>query len=96
MTLSAVKKLVLKLPPKQRIELADVLYDSVPVMPGSVGLVELEHRAEEVISGKVKSISWEVFQRDLDKMRKSIKGDRAIADRNRDRKTPKSKVGRSA
>ena len=72
MTLAAVKKLAIKLPPKQRLQLADVLYESLPLLRGSVGLAELERRADEVISGKVKGIPWKEFQRDLREMRKSI------------------------
>ncbi len=72
MTLAAVKKLAIELPPKQRLQLADALYESLPILPGSVGLAELERRADEVISGKVKGIPWEEFQRDLREMRKSI------------------------
>ena len=72
MTLAAVKKIAIKLPPKQRLQLADALYDSVPVLPGSVGLAELERRADEVISGKVKGIPWEEFERELQETRKSI------------------------
>jgi putative addiction module component (TIGR02574 family) len=72
MTLAAVKKLAIKLPPQQRLQLADVLYESLPLLRGSVGLAELERRADEVISGKVKGIPWEEFKRDLREMRKSI------------------------
>ncbi len=72
MTLAAVKKLAIKLPPKQRLQLADALYESLPILPGSVGLAELERRADEVISGKVKGIPWEEFKRELTDVRKSI------------------------
>ncbi len=91
MTLATAKKIIFKLPLKKRLQLADEIYDSVPDLPGSVGIEELERRIDEVESGKVKPISWEEFQRDLDKMRKSIKGARASAASPRDRKTPKSK-----
>jgi putative addiction module component (TIGR02574 family) len=72
MSLAAVKKPAIKLPPKQRLQLADVLYESLPILPGSVGLAELELRADEVISGKVKGIPWEEFKKELTEMRKSI------------------------
>ncbi len=82
MTLAAVKKLAFKLPRKQRLKLADAIYDdAVPVLPGSVGLAELERRADEVLSGKVKAVSWEEFEVTLDKLKKSIKGGRAIGAR---------------
>ena len=86
MTLAAVKKLAIKLPPKQRLQLADALYESLPILPGSVGLAELERRADEVISGKVKGIPWEEVERELRNMRKSItlkrlrEGGRATSD----------------
>ena len=72
MTLAAVKKLAIQLPPKQRLQLADALYETLPLLRGSVGLAELERRADEVISGKVKGIPWEEFERELREMRKSI------------------------
>ena len=72
MTLAAVKKLAIKLPPQQRLRLADALYESLPILPGSVGLAELERRADEVISGKVKGVPWEEVERELEEMRKSI------------------------
>jgi hypothetical protein len=68
MTLAAAKKLILKLPPQQRVKFAEALYDSVPVLRGSVGIEELERRAEEVISGKVKAIDGKVVLNDLRKM----------------------------
>jgi len=72
MTLAAVKKLAIKLPLKQRLQLADALYETLPPLRGSVGLAELERRADEVISGKVKGIPWDEFKKELTKMRKSI------------------------
>jgi hypothetical protein len=65
--------------------LADALYESLPILPGSVGLEELERRADEVISGKVKGIPWKEFKKELDAVRKSItskrhrQADRAIS-----------------
>ena len=96
MTLAAAKKLILKLPPSQRVKFADVLYDSVPVFPGSVGLEELERRAEEVISGKVKGIPWEEVERELREMEKSIKGAGASAAPTQARRSPKRTARRQA
>jgi hypothetical protein len=70
-TVAAAKKLILKLPPQQRVRFADTLYDSVPVLRGSVGIEELERRAEEVISGKVKALDGKVVLSDLKKMIRS-------------------------
>jgi putative addiction module component (TIGR02574 family) len=89
MTLAAVKKLAISLPLKQRLQLADALYDSVPPLRGSVGIPELERRADEVLSGKVKGISWEQFDRELTKMERSIKGVRSNGAASRGRKSPK-------
>jgi putative addiction module component (TIGR02574 family) len=96
MTLTAVKKLAVQLPLKQRIKLANALYETFPPMRAPSSIAELERRAEEVISGKVKAITWDEFQRDLDEMTKSIKADRANEAPSRGRRIPKSKARRSA
>jgi putative addiction module component (TIGR02574 family) len=96
MTAAAVKKLALQLPLKQRLAVADAIYDSVPVLRGSVGIEELERRADEVLSGKVKAVSWDEFQQDLDAMRKTVKSVRAIEASSQARKTPKSTARRRA
>jgi putative addiction module component (TIGR02574 family) len=88
-TLAAVKKLAIKLPLRQRIQLANALYESVPVLPGSVGIAELERRADEVLSGKVKVIPWDEVERDLKEMRESIKGAGASTASTRGRRSPK-------
>jgi putative addiction module component (TIGR02574 family) len=59
-TLAAVKKLAMKLPSRQRLQLADTLYDSLPSREPTP-IDELERRADEVISGKVKPIPGDVF-----------------------------------
>jgi len=96
MTLAAVKKLAVQLPLKQRIQLANALYETVPPMRGPSSIAELERRADEVLSGKVKPITWGEFQRDLDEMRESIKAGRANVAPRRGRQTPKSKERRPA
>jgi putative addiction module component (TIGR02574 family) len=77
MTLAAVKKLAISLPLKQRIKLANALYDTIPPMRGPSSLAELEARAEDVLSGKVKCVSGEEFDRVLARMEKSITADQA-------------------
>jgi putative addiction module component (TIGR02574 family) len=72
MTLAAVKKLAIKLPLKQRMKLAEAMLETLPPMREPLTLAELEARADEVISGKVKAISEEEFDRDLAAMEKSI------------------------
>jgi putative addiction module component (TIGR02574 family) len=68
MTLAAVKKLAIKLPPKQRLQLAEALFESVPLLQGSVGLAELERRADEVESGKVQALDADEVLAALEKM----------------------------
>ena len=68
MTLASVKKLAIKLPPKQRLQLAEALYESVPLLRGSVGLAELERRADEVESGKVQALDADEVLAELEQM----------------------------
>jgi putative addiction module component (TIGR02574 family) len=65
-TLAAVKKLAVSLPLKQRLQLADALYGSLPPLRGSVGIAELERRADEVESGKVKALKADVVLAELE------------------------------
>jgi putative addiction module component (TIGR02574 family) len=80
MTLAAVKKLAIKLPPAQRLKLADALLETLPPMRKPVTLAELERRIDEVASGKVKAVPGDVFDAELDAMEKSI-GQRRSAHR---------------
>ena len=91
MTLAAVKKLAIKLPLRQRLKLAEAMLETLPPLREPVTLEELERRADEVLSGKVKAISSEEFDRDLAEMEKSIKGVCANAARRRVRRSPKSR-----
>jgi putative addiction module component (TIGR02574 family) len=72
MTLTAIKKLAIKVPLAQRLKLADAMWESIPSMREPVTLEELERRADEVISGKVKAISGKEFDAELDRLEKSI------------------------
>ncbi len=71
MTLAAVKKLAIKLPLRQRLKLAEAIYQSVPSPNKSVGLAELERRADEVLSGKVKAIDADEVLDELEQMIRS-------------------------
>jgi putative addiction module component (TIGR02574 family) len=73
MTLAAVKKLAIKLPPKQRVQLANALYESIPPMRGPSSISEMEARLEEVESGKVKPISGKTFLAELDQMMGAVR-----------------------
>lgn len=98
MTLAAVKKLAIKLPPAQRMKLADALYGSIPILPPSVGLAELERRADEVLSGKVKGIPADVFLAELDAIvqpapkRRSHRGRRPGPANSRTKGTPSGRT----
>ena len=73
MTLTAVKKMAFQLPEIQRVKLASALLDSIPPHREPVTLEELERRAEEVESGKVKPVSSEKFDAHIARLRKSIR-----------------------
>lgn len=60
------------LPPAQRMKLADALLETIPPLRKPITLAELEARADEVISGKVKGVPGEDFDRELAEMEKSI------------------------
>ncbi len=94
MTLAAAKKLILKLPLNKRLEIAAEI--SAPALPGSVGLEELERRADEVLSGKEKGILWEEFERELKAMERSIKRAPASGAAGPARKSPKRTLRRRA
>ena len=73
MTLTAVKKMAFQLPPNQRAKLASALLDSIPPYREPVTLEELERRADEIESGKVRPISGAKFMANLVRLRKSIR-----------------------
>ena len=73
MTLTAVKKMAFQLPEIQRVKLASALLASIPPHREPVTLAELERRAEEVESGKVKPVSSHKFDAHLARLRKSIR-----------------------
>lgn len=82
MTLTAIKKMTSRLTKAQKVKLAgDLLEETLPVFRQPVTLVELERRANDVASGRVKAISGEVFDADLEKMGKSIGSQRRVLQR---------------
>ena len=72
MTLTAVKKLAFQLPPAEQMKLASALLDRIPPHRSPVTLAELERRAEEVESGKVKPVPSDKFDAHIARLRKSI------------------------
>ena len=71
MTLAAAKELIFKLPRRQRLRLAAELSSPDPILPGSVGIEELERRIDEVESGKVKTVPADKVLADLKKLIRS-------------------------
>jgi putative addiction module component (TIGR02574 family) len=68
MTLATLKKAALQLPENQRMKLANALMESLPPHREPVTFEELERRADEVISGKVKAVSSEEFDAGIDRL----------------------------
>jgi len=68
MTLVTLKKAALKLPENQRMKLANALVESLPPHREAVTFEDLERRADEVISGKVKAVSSEAFDAGVDRL----------------------------
>ncbi len=82
MTLAAIKKMTSRLTKAQKMKLAgDLLEEIVPKFREPVTLAELESRANDVASGRVKAVSGKVFDADLDEMEKSIGTQRRLAHR---------------
>jgi len=68
MTLTALKKEVLRLPLAQRIKLANAVFESLPSPQKALSFAEREKRAEEALSGSVKMISAEQFDRETEEL----------------------------
>jgi putative addiction module component (TIGR02574 family) len=77
MTFAAIKKLALQLPLRDRMKLANAMWDSLPPRREPVTLAELERRADEVESGRVKTISSEEFHKRMERLKKSLLGKRS-------------------
>ena len=61
MTLTALKKEVLRLPLAQRVKLANAVFESLPSVRGPLSFEERERRAEEALTGSVKMIPADEF-----------------------------------
>jgi len=82
MTLAAIKKMTSQLTKAQKVKLVgDLLEESLPKFRKPVTLAELERRADDVASGRVKAVSGKVFDAELDEMEKSIGTQRRAAHR---------------
>jgi len=74
MTLAAIKKMTSRLSKAQKLKLAgDLLEESLPVPLKGASFEEIEDRAEEVLSGKVKTITGAESKARIDRLMVDIK-----------------------
>jgi len=78
MSLTLLKREALKLPEAQRLKLASALFDSVPMERPVPSYEEIERRADEALSGKVKMISAVDSRTRVDRLMSKIKRDRQV------------------
>ena len=71
-SLAELAREAVELPLQDRMKLANALLDSTPAFREPLTLEELEHRAEEVESGKVKPVSSGKFDAHITRLRASI------------------------
>ena len=76
MTLALVKREALKLPKSQRLKLAGVLLESAPAQRAVPSFEEIERRADEALSGKVKMISAHESKARIRRLMSKIKRNR--------------------
>jgi len=76
MTLALLKREALKLPTAQRLKLASVLFESAPAPRSAPSFEEIERRADEALSGKIKMISAVESKARIDRLMAKIKRDR--------------------
>ena len=76
MTLSLLKREAMKLPKSQRLKLASMLLESAPSPRPVPSFDEIERRADEALSGKVKMISASESKARIDLLMAKIKRDR--------------------
>jgi hypothetical protein len=77
MTLTALKKEVLRLPVEQRVRLANAVFESLPSAREALSFAERERRAEEALSGSVKMIGADEFHEGARKLIDKIARQRA-------------------
>jgi hypothetical protein len=73
MSLTLLKREALKLPKAQRLKLASALLDSVPAERTTPSYDEIELRADEALSGKVKMVSSLESKARIDRLMSKIK-----------------------
>jgi len=78
MSLTQLKREALKLPKAQRLKLASLLFESAPAHRPAPSDEEIERRADEALSGKVKMISAQDSKARIDRLMSKIKRDRQL------------------
>jgi hypothetical protein len=73
MSLALVKRQALKLPKSERLKLASVLLESAPAERRAPSYEEIEQRADEALSGKVKMISAHESKARIQRLMSKIK-----------------------
>ncbi len=78
MSITQLKREALKLPKAQRLKLASLLFESAPAPRPVPSGAEIERRAEEALSGKVKMISAQESKARIDRLMSKIKRERQL------------------
>jgi hypothetical protein len=76
MTLTLLQREAMKLPKAQRLKLASALLESAPAPGPAPSFEEIERRADEALSGKVKMISASESKARINRLMARIKQDR--------------------
>jgi hypothetical protein len=77
-SITQLKREALKLPKAQRLKLAGLLLESAPAPRPAPSVEEIERRADEALSGKVKMISAQESKDRIDRLMSKIKRERQL------------------
>jgi hypothetical protein len=77
-SITQLKREALKLPKSQRLKLASLLFESAPAPRFAPSDEEIERRAEDALSGKVKMIPAHEAKARIDRLMAKIKRDRQL------------------
>ncbi len=79
MTLAAARKIVSRLTPAQRRKLGrELLSESAPQLPPNPTMADIRRRREEILSGKVKPLTWAEAEAHLDRSMAKRKKSQAL------------------
>jgi hypothetical protein len=74
MTLAAVRKMASRLTPAQKRRLGrELLAEGAPQLPPNATMEDIRRRREEILSGKVKPVTWAESEARLDRLAASRK-----------------------